>query len=317
MKFKIPKIKNRPILYITKDSVIEEKTKGRVDIVLSPIYYWVKKEKISIKNEKDAMKFASSIFEGQFENISDYRYITTKYNSDEVIFIAYNPKEILAMLKDDFGISENLIGNIYTVQTELAKITQTLSVNRKKMLVSFDGIISEIPKHSYDSSVNYATEYLKKESRTKFKLKYADINQGGTSLFVASLLPLGFILYFGADIVKKNRDLGYVNSEVEKRRDLYKLPSTSFQIKSIKNRYLDIEKKQTKIRESIYWLQTNNFAKYGKISYLSSNKKGFAFKLDLKKGANLNKIKLVLQKKDKNVDFNKDENSLEVSFQNE
>ena len=305
--------RDRKALYITKDSVIET-SKEKFDLILSPIFYWVKKEKLSVKKERDALKFAPSIFDGQFEDVEDYRYLAIKYSNEEYIFIAYNSKEIMKKLKTDFGISESMIGNIYTAQSEMLNIEESLSINRIRMVVSIDGIISDIPKHSYDSSVNYATEYLKKNSRTGLPIKYKGIDGSRINIVIASAIPLALIIYFGLDIVKLNRDLNSLNIEIDKRRDNYNLPATSFQIESIKNRYQEIDAKQLKIRDSILWLQTKNFDKYGKIISLTSDSKEIVFKLELRKGAKLNKVKSVLQKRDKNVEFDQDGNILEVSF---
>lgn len=316
MKLKkfLPKIlnKDRKVFYITNDSNIEY-GKDRFDLILSPTFYWVKKEQISVKRESDALKFAQSIFEGQFEDIENYKYIAIKYSDSEYIYIAYNPKQILERLKDDFSITENMIGNIYTAQSEFIDIKEPiLSISTTKMVISIDGVISELLKHSHTSSVDY--KFLNQTPRSRFNLKYRGVNGDEVNLFIASILPLALVIYFSLDIMKLNRDIQSLNIEIEKRRDIYQLPSTSFQIKSIKNRYLEIEKKQFEIRDSISWLQKEKFSRYGKLDYLIANKKELKFKLELKKGKNSNKVKSILQKRDKDVEFNQNENILEVTF---
>lgn len=302
----------KKVIYLSKDTKINKNEK--VDIILSPIFYWVKKEKISLKKERDAQKVASSIFDGEFDNFEEFKYLAIKYSDEEYIFIAYNPKEILEKLESDFGIKEINIGNIYTAQSEFYNIEYPLSVSRKQMVVGIDGIVSEIPKHSFDSATIYVNEFLTKNDRTKYSLKYKGVRGGGDNLIIASILSFALIIYFSLDILKLNKDLETINFEVEQKRENYKLPSTSFQIDSIKTRYKTIEKEQTKIRESIYWLQDKRFSKYGKINYLTLNRKGLMFKLEIKKGQSLNKIKSLLQERDKSVEFNEKRNILEVSF---
>jgi hypothetical protein len=302
---------SKKVIYLTKDVEIENREEKR-DIVLSPNLYWIKKEKISLSSEREALKFAPSIFEGLIENLEDFRFLAIK-GSEEYIFIAYNPLEISQKLKNDFGISENAIGNIYTAQTEFGDIEEALSINRFKMLVSIDGIISEIPKHSRDSSTNYAGEYLKKRNRTKYSLKYKT-GSGASLLYIASIIPLFLSISFVADIVKIDQALVDIQSEIERRREVYQLPSTSFQIESIRNRYLEIEQQQKFIRSYLYWLQNENLERDGKVVALSIDRDNLNFKFDIKKGSSINRIKGAMQKKNKSVQLVDSGNILDVGF---
>jgi len=305
--------RGRKVLYISEDVEIGE-VKSKVDIVLSPKFYWVKRERFNVQKERDALKFAPSIFEGQLDNIENYRFLAIKIEDGEFIFIAYNPKDILEILKNRFNISEKLIGDIYTAQSEFIDIDTPLSLNRIKEIVSINGIVSEIPKNSYEVSINYAMEFLKKHQRTKYKLKYRGVDGEGASLVVASLVPIAIIVYLILDIVRLSSDNKYLESEIDRRRDAYSLPSTSFQIDSIKKRYKKIEERQSKLRDSLFWLQDIKLYQYGKIEYLAINRKEFKFKLNIEKSKKLNRIKSELQKRDKEVEFVKDGSILEVSF---
>lgn len=307
------KRRGRRVLYISEDVEVGE-VKSRVDIVLSPKFYWIKREELSVKKERDALKFAPSIFEGQFSNIEDYRFLAIKRGDSEYIFLAYNPKDILEKLQNEFHISEKFLGDIYTAQSELMDIDEPLSLNRVKKVVSIDGIVSEIPKFSHENSINYAGEFLKKSNRSRFKLKYRGIDGEGGSLFVASLIPLAIVVYLTLDIIRLSSDSNYLQSEIERRRDVYSLPSTSFQIESIKNRYEKLESEQSKIRDSLFWLQDIKFSQYGKIEYLAIDRREFKFKLNVKNSKSLNKIKSELQKRDKEVEFSENKTVLEVSF---
>ena len=87
--------RGRKALYISEDVEVGEIT-NKVDIILSPKFYWIRIEELNVKKEKEALKFAPSIFEGQFEeSSSSYRYLAIKGNENKYIFIAYNPKTIL------------------------------------------------------------------------------------------------------------------------------------------------------------------------------------------------------------------------------
>jgi hypothetical protein len=291
-----------------------EDIKDRIDIVLSPKFYWVKLEKMTLKKERDAVKFAPSIFEGQFQSLESYRFLAIKRSDDEYIFIAYNPLQIVQKLRDDYHIAEKFIGDIYTAQSEFVDIEEPLSVNRKKMVISIDGVVSEVPRHSFDDSINYVDSFLKKGERKGYSLKVKGADGSGSTLFVASILPLAVITYLALDIVKLGSDIEYLQSEIERRQKAYKLPSTSFQTESIKKRYQNIEMEQDRLRSSLFWLQENKFNKYGKIEFLAVDHREFKFKLDVQKGKSLNTIKSNLQKRDKMVQFSENGSILEVSF---
>ena len=306
--------KKRNIVYFSeniKDDIPEIREK--VDIVLSPKLYWVKVEELGVSKEKEAIKFAPSIFEGQFGNIEEYRFIAMKLEENRYLFIAYNPKDILEKLNSG-GIETRYIKNVYTAQTELANIEENLSINRYFEIVLVDGIVSELPKFSHGESENRVAEYLRNSSRSKYRLNFKIATQNSKSLFIASLIPISLITYLGLDIYRLSSDSNHLQSEIERLRDAYSLPSTSFQIKSIRERYEAIEKEQSRIREILFWLQQEKLYRYGKIEYLSISKKGIEFRLRLKNTKQGNRVKSIIQKFSKEADFNLEENILEVSF---
>ena len=306
--------KKRNIVYFSeniRDDIPEIREK--VDIVLSPKLYWVKVEELGVSKEKEAIKFAPSIFEGQFGNIEEYRFIAMKLEENRYLFIAYNPKEILEKL-NSAGIETRYIKNVYTAQTELANIEENLSINRYFEIVLVDGIVSELPKFSHGESENRVAEYLRNSSRSKYRLNFKIATQNSKSLFIASLIPISLITYLGLDIYRLSSDSNHLQSEIERLRDAYSLPSTSFQIKSIRERYEAIEKEQSRIREILFWLQREKLYRYGKIEYLSISKKGIEFRLRLKNIKQGNRVKSIIQKFSKEADFNLEENILEVSF---
>jgi len=68
-----------------------------VNIMLTPQFYTLKKEKLPLKYLYQAKKIASSLFDGFLDEQKNYEYFVYKQR-DEWIFIAYNPKEINALL---------------------------------------------------------------------------------------------------------------------------------------------------------------------------------------------------------------------------
>ena len=326
MKFKkfLQKIKDkfeikRQAIYLSDEVEITENIgKEKIDIVISPKFYWIKKEELKIANEKEAINFANSVFEGQIpdDELINYRFLATKFSDEYFIFIAYNPREILAKI-EEFNIPLNKIGKIYTSQTEFKELDNSLNINSQKQLIILDGIVSEFPQ-SYKNDNLTVQEFLNQTSRTKYNLDLSGIfNENNISTPLLLSIPIALSIYLIGNIVALNKSINNIDSEIEKRKEQYKLPATSFQIQSIKDRYQKIEAEQNRLRSYLLWLQIKKFNKYGKIKYLNLTKRGLEFKLKLKNKKVVNDVKMILQKKDKNVFFEQDDDILEVSFKNE
>ena len=114
----------------------------RLNIILSPSLYWVKKVTLPVKFVRDAIKFLPSIFEDQLLE-GEYKYFAYKYN-DEFIAFAYDEKKILKLLKSK-GISKANIENIYFAQSEFSNLKNAVKINKDEVLYVKDDIVIILP----------------------------------------------------------------------------------------------------------------------------------------------------------------------------
>ena len=303
-------------LYLT-DSLETEITE-KTDIILSPHFYWIKREEFPVKNRKEAQKFAPSVFDSLIEDIENYKFIVLDSEKEgEFIFLAYSVTAIFEKLREKFKIKDDVIGDLYLAQSEFNEIDEPLSVNRNLMLVRIDGIVSEIRNSSQqDQTPIYVTGFIRKHDRTKHKLKVTGLNGDLTLFQKISLLSIpvvaSLLLFINNSSLQDS--LQKLDSEIESKRDIYNLPATSFELKSIKNRLQKIDGEQSRLRSDIAWFEKKKFSHYGEIISLKLDSKEVSVKFRLKKGSDSNRVKAIFQKRDREADINQEENLLIVSF---
>ncbi len=310
--------KNRRIDYISKNIKFEDiNNREKRDLVLAPNFYWVKRENLGVPSEKEAIKFAKSVFDGVLPELDSFKFFTIKEKVNEkaeisYLFIAYNPIEISKYLVE-IGIDEKNIANIYIAQSEFNEIVDSIIINDNKSIVSIDGIISEIPfkTESQISIINY----LQSNKRSKYSIKIKGLDSEGSPILLLSAIPFAISIYFGLDIYKLNSDKVILENEIIKRREAYKLPDTSFQIASLLKKFETIEEDQSNLRDNLYWLSESNFNSFGKIQNLVIYKNGeLNFKFKIKQKDKLNEMKMTLQKKNKKVSISENGDIIDVSF---
>jgi hypothetical protein len=304
-------------IYITPklETQITEKT----DIILAPQFYWVREQEFENSDFKLLKKIASSVFEGQFEDIENYDFLVTPSEKDNhYIFIAYNMKEIFSKLKEKYGAKENLIKKVYTAQTEFLNIHKPLTVNRNFVVLKEAGIISEIPHNQTNDSYEYVSTYIRKTPRTTFKLKLNAIYSNSVSKLQLAMLSLIFFVIFisfGLQILNLTAQSEKISKDVEYFTNKYNLPQTSFELDSIKSRLFAIQREQFKIRRAFKWFDNLNTEKYGKVTFLSVEKNELLFKMNLKSSKlNINYLIKLIQKTDKNADINRNKSLLSVKI---
>jgi hypothetical protein len=313
-KFKkvLSKKKSYKPIYLTDGVVIDSK-KEKLDIILSPKYYLIKREDITIPKEKDALKIAPSIFESFFDSLEDIKFLAIK-EEKSYLFIALNIKHILETLQNDYGITEKRIGNIYTIQTEISEIENSLKVDEKKSLILLDGIVSEFKNSGNSQTVS---EYLKMKTRSNYSIKFKgvrDVENGSVSFLYLSLIPIFLSISLGFDFWKVSQAKKELEAKIENANSLYKLPKTSFQRDSIKKRFEKIEEEQSKIRDNISWLKDERFHKFGKLKRVISSKDSFSFQIEIKDRKYVKEFSEKVQKRDRNANIFEKENLLEVKF---
>jgi len=240
------------ITYVTRHS--RYLNVGRYLVILSPDYYWIKKEKLPVKSISKAKKLAPSVFEGSLPK-GNYQYEVRK-SGDEFIIIAYDRVEIADRLKEIFP-TKSTITAVYFAQDLLGSIDECVSIDEKSALTNIDSILVQVPRKC-SNTTSTINDYLDRINLNS--AKRVNLSSGGAELFDRKDLIILSTLF---GVVALSLLLKYISYKIdiknlEKSRAKivkeYNLPPTMIQIKSIK-RSLDKKFKQQKIlRDRLYEL---------------------------------------------------------------
>ena len=113
----------------------------QLDLILSPAFYWCKKERVGLKGVREAGKIAQSVFDGTIPE-GEYRYFVQKTGEAGVfLFFAYDEESIVQRL-EQLNIPLPRVRSVRFAQSEFSDETSALEISEKSVLVVTDGIVS-------------------------------------------------------------------------------------------------------------------------------------------------------------------------------
>jgi len=248
------KKERRKLLFIHKQERIEP-IEERVDIILSPAYYWFKEESLPAKSVAQAKKLAPSVFDGAIPD-GTYSYAAIKKEGTFWLF-AYNDALIAARL-DALGIAAAKIGDIYCAQTEFIDIERPVAIDEKSVLIKTDDKISIAPA-AYAADAIPMERFLQEHTPSKHALH---VNLFQNSLIeekylyrLIALLVAVIVVYFANYMLLKR---SYKAQLVEKMRiaQEYDLPQTSFELKALQRSLTSKHKRELRFRRDFKKLLT-------------------------------------------------------------
>ena len=277
----------------------------KVNIVLSPAYYWFKSEELPVSSSAQAKKLAPSIFDGTVPE-GEYSYHAIKHD-DKFWLFAYNDAMIVAKLTQ-LGIKSSQINQIYFAQSECYNLIEALKVDETFALLAKEDVLSMVPLEYLKDFIS-VDEYF---SKHKFSKHHISLNFFQNSLidekYIYRLIgvAVAFIFIYFASYMILRDDLKQVLAKNYQVSQKYKLPSTSFELNGLKRSLYTKEKRQLALRKSIkellsLSLQSGEYVKKlsvteKKASYqivMKSAKRAEAIKNDLKKHFRINSAKVI------------------------
>ena len=222
------------------------------DLMLSPQFYVIKKEKLPVKYAFQAKKLAPSILDDLLDMGKKYESVILK-DGENWDFIAYAPKDIENFL-EKFKIKPSQIGNIYFVDQIRKDIKgSVLNIDDYNALAFVDGYATIVPKSMLENKhlIRFKSKFRPKKS-FKFKSTAQLKNGSGQiskSAIVASVLIalLGGAFAFEGYSYKK--DLAKYQDKLTNILDNSAGMGSKITRESIKHKYEEKEKTQRAIRE--------------------------------------------------------------------
>jgi len=237
----------------------------KLNIILSPSLYWIKKIELPLKYAKDAKKLLPSLFEDTLPN-GNYSYSVYKEENEFFIF-AYEDKLILETLSK-FGISLSNVQNVYFAQSEMQNLKGATKINETQSMYIKDGIVILVPSSLIKESVELDVSQLPLSKHKIFLQQYAHIVKNNDLYKLGAVLLLFCILICAEYFITTQK-----TSQVLKLKDelfvKHKLKPTMMQNISILKKYKITHQKQTKLREYILYALSFKLKKSEKLTKLN------------------------------------------------
>ncbi|WP_024955741.1 hypothetical protein [Sulfurospirillum arcachonense] len=247
----------KPSFLITKN--FSKKLTQMSDLLLSPEFYWVKKVTLNVKFAYEVKKMAESIFDG-FLPSGDYEYKVFKVAPNEYILVAYDIK----LIQDELiqlGIDMDFVANIYTLQSEFLQINA--KVDEEFGLATCKGVIVYSASKLLDlEDALHVEELLEDKTLSKNYIYHSKSKKNSLEYFN---LMIWFVLILNLvvllDTIKLYKDKKFLENQKNTFIKKHNLPSTSFQITSMKEELSFIEKNQLGFRDAILYINKFHFLK--------------------------------------------------------
>ena len=226
---------NSPVI-----KVIDEK----VNIILSPSLYWVKKLSLPVKYARDAKKLLPSIFE---DTLPEGHYSYSVYKKDDNFFaFAYDDKLIIDTLKEK-GIAFSDVASVYFAQSELLVMKGALKINETQSIYVRDGIVILLPCCWVEESGELNLDELSLSSHSIMLAQFGHIVDN-SSLYKIGAVLVALIILILTELFITSAKVDELTNLKDELFTKSKLQSTMFQNEAALKKYEKIDKTQIKLR---------------------------------------------------------------------
>lgn len=231
----------------------------KVDIILSPEFYWVRIFDIPVKSLTQARHVLPTLFEDILENTDDLSYQVLKLEDNKYLCFAYINKKIYEAIKNS-GINLSLVNSIYFAQNECKDFPQ-FTVEDKSFLYTDDNILVKVPNAIISEKVNL-NDYIEKINLSSNKVEIKLYNNILTPKQIYTILAICFVLSIinFYKIFDYKNEISNIDEKIVKIKNNSNFPSSTLQADSIIEKYKTVAKLEIKKREALeYVLQNNSF----------------------------------------------------------
>lgn len=244
-------------IFLCSNTKIE--TAFKVDIILSPEFYWARIFDIPVKNITQAKNVLPTLFEDIVDSISDLSYQVIKLEDNKYLCFAYINKRIYEAIKDS-GINLSLVNSVYFAQNECKDFKQ-FNVGDKSFVYTQDEILVKAPSALFKDNIDlneHINEINLSSNKVDIKL-YNNILSTKQIYFIMAICILLSLVNF-AKIYAYKSESNNIIEQIETQKEQSNLPSSMIQVDSIINKYKTISKQEIQKREILeYVLQNSSF----------------------------------------------------------
>lgn len=265
------KFNNKYKTIFVDSQMVHGEVEERVNVILSPSLYWVKKVTLPIKYIGDVKKILPSIFEDVLP-VGSYSYSAYKKGEEFFVF-AYEDRLILETLMRQ-GISTSNIANVYFAQSEFANLEGALRVNETQSMYLKDDVLILVPSAFVQSSEPLDAQSVVLSPHTISLTQFGHIVDTKSLYKVAVVFGLLTLLFASEWFVTVQK----INEIEELKAALFAkegAKSTMFENNAILKKQKSIYEKQTKLRECISLVLSTQLAKNEILKELNMKNRGF------------------------------------------
>jgi len=263
---------NRPLLLVHKD-IEAISAKERINIMLTPQFYTVKRENLPVKYQYQAKRIAPSLFEGLLTGEGVYDYFVFKEDA-QWVFIAYNPQEIRAFLETK-GMAMEYLSKIYFAQQVPEAFTKPIVLSDKEALLTIDGNVVLIPPKMLQTDAVrevFDNRFTPKSGVTLSSKTNSLLSQKETIVLTAIFLIFSIVFFLEGRHYSQN--IQTQEQEMQTLLEAYPALQSKMQRDSIALKYRKIDTRERQKRETIKKLASLIY-KGVTLTAFHMNEKGF------------------------------------------
>jgi len=223
------------------------KQEEKVNIILSPSLYWVKKLALPVKFVRDAKKLLPSLFEDILLD-GNYSYYVYK-EDDNYIAFAYDDKVILKLMEQK-GLNGSNVASIYFAQSEFETIETPLKLKSSKALVKKEGVVILLQSDWLTQTQDLDLEEFKHSKHTvNLSLFHHIVDK---SIFYPVSVALSILAaLFLVESYFISSDANKLQSQRAELFQKYELKSTMMQNNAMLKQYQSVHDTQITLRKAI------------------------------------------------------------------
>lgn len=243
----------------------------KVNVILSPALYWVKKLSLPMKYIRDVKKLLPSVFE---DLIPEGHYSYTAYRSGDDFFVfAYEDKKILDTLAQK-GISSSNIANVYFAQSEFESFKEPVKANATQSIYKKDDIFILVPSAFLSQSQTLSVENIPLSAQSIALAQFGHIVDSKSLSKIAAVFVV-LLLLLVSELFVTSQKVSEIEANKEALFAQGGVKSTMFENNAILKKQKTIYEKQTKLRAAMALVLSARLAKDERLKEVSFKTKSF------------------------------------------
>ncbi|WP_309499660.1 hypothetical protein [Sulfurovum sp.] len=300
---------NKELLLIHKE-MKQARPEESVNVMLSPLFYTLKKEALPLKYAYQAKRIAPSLFDGLLEAGKQYDYMVWK-EKEEWVFLAYDLEMIMAFLESKGFTLEN-VSKIFFAQQALDLFDKPLLLGENEALVVLDEVVVLVPRSALineEPSLVFDNSFTPKKG-VMIQGAYGSILSLRQALMLASIFTLFAIMFFIEGLrYSNNAKIG--EEEMEKLLEANPSLQSKYTRESIAARYKTLDTAERKKREIVKAVSSMIF-KGVTLTSLEIDDKKFKVHFSCKDAEIANRVKELAKKHKMNTSALSGTNDLKI-----